>query len=133
MALSNIKFNNLNSLTIYRIYGIIGELNIWQFALKMQLSRFLFGDFEYCMETNPCLQPKWCIFNLAMYIYVICQTTKLKPLPNIPHIWYCCMHACMHGHHNITAICILYSYTYAVHTVILPAWLLVHLLLSYNI
>ena len=24
--------------------GIIGESNIWRFALKMQLARFLFGD-----------------------------------------------------------------------------------------
>ena len=43
----------------YRIHGIIGESNIWRFALKMQLARLLFGDFEYTMERNPCLQPKW--------------------------------------------------------------------------
>ena len=28
----------------------------------MQLERFLFDDFEYCMERNPCLQPKWHTF-----------------------------------------------------------------------
>ena len=49
------------------IRGIIGESNIWQFALKMQLARFLFGGFEYCMERNPCLQPKWHTFNLAIF------------------------------------------------------------------
>ena len=52
----------------YRICGIIGELNIWRFTLEMQLARFLFGDFEYCMERNPCLQPKWCTFNLAIFM-----------------------------------------------------------------
>ena len=36
--------------TRYCIRGIIGESNIWQFPVKMQLARFLFGDFEYCME-----------------------------------------------------------------------------------
>ena len=39
---------------VYRIRGIIGELNIWQFALKIQLAGLLFGSFEYCMERNPC-------------------------------------------------------------------------------
>ena len=41
--------------TRYCIRGIIGESNIWQFPLKMQLAKFLFGDFEYCMErTHAC-------------------------------------------------------------------------------
>ena len=31
---------------MYRICGIIGESNIWQFALKMQLARFLIGIFS---------------------------------------------------------------------------------------
>ena len=37
------------------------------------------------MERNPCLQPKWCTFNLA-----IRQTAKLKPLSRqyMPHIRY---------------------------------------------
>ena len=48
------------------IRGIIGKSNICQFALKMQLMRFLIGGFDYCMERNPCLQPKWRTFNLAM-------------------------------------------------------------------
>ena len=48
----------------YRIRGIIGESNIWRFAVKMQLARFLIGGFEYCVERNPCLQPKWRTFNL---------------------------------------------------------------------
>ena len=38
----------------YRIRGIIGESNIWQFTLKMQLARFLIGGFEFCVERNPC-------------------------------------------------------------------------------
>ena len=40
---------------MYRIRGIIGESNIWRFALKMQLARFLFGSFEHCMiATHAC-------------------------------------------------------------------------------
>ena len=35
---------------------------------KMQLVRFLIGGFEYCMERNPCLQPKWHTFNLAIFM-----------------------------------------------------------------
>ena len=54
-------------ITRYRIRGIIGESNIWRFSLKVHLARFLFGDFEYRMERNPCLQPKWCTFNLVMF------------------------------------------------------------------
>ena len=42
-------------LCTYHIHGIIGELNIWQFALKMQLMRLLIASFEYCMEGNPSL------------------------------------------------------------------------------
>ena len=34
----------------------------------MQLKKFLFGNFEYCMERNPCLQPKWHTFNLVIFI-----------------------------------------------------------------
>ena len=34
---------------------------------KMQLATFLIGGFEYCLERNPCLQPKWCTFNLAIF------------------------------------------------------------------
>ena len=41
--------------------------HIWQFTLKMQLTRFLVGGFEHCVERNPCLQPKWCTFNLAIF------------------------------------------------------------------
>ena len=33
----------------YRIRGIIGESNIWRFALKMQLAKLLIGSL-YCME-----------------------------------------------------------------------------------
>ena len=39
--------------------------------------------FEYCMKRNPCLQPKWRTFNLAIYVDVICPTARLKPPPNI--------------------------------------------------
>ena len=56
-------FPSTKLVVICHIRGIIGETNIWQFALKMQLTRFLIGGFEYCMERNPCLQPKWCTFN----------------------------------------------------------------------
>ena len=52
----------------YNIRGIIGKWNIWRFALKMQLVRFLFGSFEYFMERNPCLQLKWRTFNLAIFM-----------------------------------------------------------------
>ena len=55
------------TILLYRISGIIGESNIWRFALKMQLARFLFGVFDHCMDRNPCLQPKWCTFNLAIF------------------------------------------------------------------
>ena len=58
----------LAAIYIYRICGIIGESNIWQFALKMQLVRFLIGYFKYCMKRNPCLQPKWCTFDLAIFM-----------------------------------------------------------------
>ena len=47
--------------------GIICKSNIWCSALKMQLARFLIGGFEYCMERNRCLQPKWCKFNVAIF------------------------------------------------------------------
>ena len=47
------KIKIIYGIGIYRIRGIIGESNIWRFALKMQLARFLFGDFKYCMERNP--------------------------------------------------------------------------------
>ena len=46
--------NCIFTIVKYHICGIIGKSNIWQFALKMQLARFLIGDFEYCMERNPC-------------------------------------------------------------------------------
>ena len=52
--------------SIYRICGIIGESNIWLIALKMQLVSILIGGFECCVERNPCLQPKWCAFNLVI-------------------------------------------------------------------
>ena len=51
----------------YCISGIIGELNIWQFTLKMQLARFLIDGFECCMERTPSLQPKWHTFNLVIF------------------------------------------------------------------
>ena len=35
---------------------------------KNALARFLIGGFEYSVERNPCLQPKWCTFNLAMFM-----------------------------------------------------------------
>ena len=76
----NAEHTNVKLLATYRIRGIIGKSNIWRFALKMQLTRILFGDFEYYMERNPCLEPKWRTFNLA--IFVICQTAKLKSPPN---------------------------------------------------
>ena len=42
------------------MHGIIGESDIWQFALKMQFVRFLFGDFsDVYIERKPCLQLKW--------------------------------------------------------------------------
>ena len=53
---------------VYHIHGIIGESNIWRFALKMQLVRFLIGSFEYCMERNPCLQLKWCTHLIWQYL-----------------------------------------------------------------
>ena len=71
----------------YCIRRIIGESNIWRFALKMQLARFLIGGFEYCMERNPCLQP-----NGVQLVW-----RYLRNLPNCqikttakytPHIWY---------------------------------------------
>ena len=56
---------------------------------KNAMVRFLIGACEYCIKRNPCLQPKWRIFDLAIFIwfgdiYVICQPAKLKPPPNIP-------------------------------------------------
>ena len=47
-----------HSHTTYRICGIVGELNIWQFTLKIQLARFLIGKFEYCIERNTCYSLK---------------------------------------------------------------------------
>ena len=49
------------------LHGIISKSNIWRYALKMQLARFLISSFEYCMERNACLQPKWCTFNLVIF------------------------------------------------------------------
>ena len=34
--------------------------------LKNAVGEILFGIFEYCMERNQCLQPKWYTFNLAI-------------------------------------------------------------------
>ena len=65
-------FPSTKLVAICHIRGIIGESNIWQFALKMQLTSFLIGGFEYCMERNPCLQPKWYTFN---YRY-LCDLTN---------------------------------------------------------
>ena len=48
----------VGQLGMYRIHGIIGESNIWQYTLTMQLARFLVGGLECCMERNPYLQPK---------------------------------------------------------------------------
>ena len=67
MLLDMMIFHCLVFKNKYCTHGIIGELNIWRFALKRHLARFLFGDFEYCMERNPCLQPKWRTFNLAIF------------------------------------------------------------------
>ena len=53
---------------MYCMRGIIGESNIWRFALKMQLARLLIGDFEYYMERNPYLQPQWHRFNLVIFM-----------------------------------------------------------------
>ena len=86
---------------VYCIHEIFGKL--W-FALKMHLVRFLLGGFEYCMERNPCLQPKW-----RTDIYMIHWTTKLKPLPNIPRIW-CTVHMYVGIVHCVYIICILSTY-----------------------
>ena len=75
----------------HRIRSFIGKSNIWQFALKMQLARLLVGDFEhqefiiyimnsyeYCMERNPCLQPKWRTFNLPILILYDSPSRQIK-------------------------------------------------------
>ena len=33
----------------------------------MQLANVLIGSFEYWVERNPCLQPKWHTFNIWQY------------------------------------------------------------------
>ena len=38
---------------VYRITRIIGEPYIWRFTLKMLLTGFYIGGFEYIMERNP--------------------------------------------------------------------------------
>ena len=35
--------------------------------IKMQLARFLIDGFDYYMDRNPYLQPKWCTFNSAIF------------------------------------------------------------------
>ena len=58
----------------YCMHGIIGESNIWRFALKMQLARFLFGNFKYCMEETH-------TYSLNG-VHLIWQ----NPPPNVPRI-----------------------------------------------
>ena len=67
------------------MWNYCGESNIWRFPLKIQLVRFLIGSFlstvwkeTHAYSLNGIL--------LIGNIYAIRQTTKLKPLPNIPRI-----------------------------------------------
>ena len=54
--------------TFYTVYvELLASQIFGDLLYKMQLARFLFGGFEYCMERNPCLQPKWHTFNLAIF------------------------------------------------------------------
>ena len=66
----------------------------------MQLVRFLIGGLEYCIERNPCLQPKWCALNLhdssnrqikttTKYIYSIYNSmyTIVQPTLTSMHYW----------------------------------------------
>ena len=55
-------------------------------ALKLQLVNILIGSFEYCMERNAFLQPKWCSYIKFGDTDMIHQTAKLKPPSNIPCI-----------------------------------------------
>ena len=62
--------------SIFKIVYIPYTWNYWQVKYlvirsKNAIGEILIGGFEYCMERNPCLQPKWHTFN----IYVIRQTT----------------------------------------------------------
>ena len=46
--------------------------NYWQvkylaIRFKNAVGEILIGGFEYCMEINPCVQPKWRMVNLAIY------------------------------------------------------------------
>ena len=62
------------------IYGhtvYVELLGSWIFG-DLLLTRSLFSNFEYRMERNPCLQPKWGLFNLAIFMWF----TKL---PNLSH------------------------------------------------
>ena len=57
--ISPTKFN------MHVVGGIIGELNIWWFTIKMQLVRYLIGDFE--KETHAYSLYKWRPFNLPIF------------------------------------------------------------------
>ena len=47
--------NYCGIIVYHHICGIVGGSNNWQ---KAKLTSILNGGFEYCMERNPCLQPK---------------------------------------------------------------------------
>ena len=44
------------------------ELLVSQIFGDLQLTRFLIGDFWVLYGRNPCLQPKWCAFNLELFV-----------------------------------------------------------------
>ena len=71
---------NYREITVY-VELLVSQIFGESLISVMQLASILIGGFEYCMERNPCLQPKWCTFNLVM-IYMIRQIAKLNPPPN---------------------------------------------------
>ena len=65
---------------IYCVCRIIGESNIWWLAQKC-----LQGILNWWFwERNPCMQHKWCIFNLV----VLMKTAKINTLSIIILIQY---------------------------------------------